>query len=263
MKQIPKGLSMLTGSVDKTLAGGILAVALIGGASMEAYSADIMGGVKSPAVQQVNQKLQISGTVIDETGEPMLGVSVIEVGTKTGIATDLDGNFTLSVPKGAQLQFSYIGYKTQTVTVTGQSPIEVKMEPDNNVLDDVVVVGYGTVKKRDLTGAVSSVKSDVITLTPTANPMAALQGRVAGLDISQTSGQPGAGLNIQLRGNRSITASGKPLFLIDGMPGDYSTINPNDIESIEVLKDASSTAVYGSEGSNGVIIITTKKRTGR
>lgn len=259
MKQIPKGLSMLTESVDKTLAGGILAVALIGGASMEAYSADIMGGVKSPAVQQVNQKLQISGTVIDETGEPMLGVSVIEVGTKTGIATDLDGNFTLSVPKGAQLQFSYIGYKTQTVTVTGQSPIEVKMDPDNNVLDDVVVVGYGTVKKRDLTGAVSSVKSDVITLTPTANPMAALQGRVAGLDISQTSGQPGAGLNIQLRGNRSITASGKPLFLIDGMPGDYSTINPNDIESIEVLKDASSTAVYGSEGSNGVIIITTKK----
>lgn len=189
----------------------------------------------------------------------MLGVSVIEVGTKTGVATDLDGNFTLNVPQGAKLQFSYIGYKTQTITATGQSHIEVKMEPDNNVLDDVVVVGYGTVKKRDLTGAVSSVKSDVITLTPTANPMDALQGRVAGLDISRTSGAPGAGVDIQLRGNRSFNASGNPLFIIDGMPGDYSTINPNDIESIEVLKDASSTAVYGSSGANGVIIITTKK----
>ncbi len=259
MKQVPKGLAMLSCSVDKTLAGGILAVALIGGAPLTAHSTDIMGGVKSPTTQQVSQKQQVSGTVIDETGEAMLGVSVIEVGTKTGVATDLDGNFTLNVPQGAKLQFSYIGYKTQTITATGQSHIEVKMEPDNNVLDDVVVVGYGTVKKRDLTGAVSSVKSDVITLTPTANPMDALQGRVAGLDISRTSGAPGAGVDIQLRGNRSFNASGNPLFIIDGMPGDYSTINPNDIESIEVLKDASSTAVYGSSGANGVIIITTKK----
>ena len=189
----------------------------------------------------------------------MIGVSVLILGTKEGVATDFDGNYSIQAAPGATLQFSYIGYKTQTATVGSQGTINITMEPDNNVLDDVVVVGYGTVKKRDLTGAVSSVKSDIITLTPSANPMAALQGRVAGLDISQTSGQPGAGLNIQLRGNRSITASGTPLFLIDGMPGDYSTINPNDIESIEVLKDASSTAVYGSEGSNGVIIITTKK----
>ncbi|MCM1050439.1 MAG: TonB-dependent receptor [Paenibacillus sp.] len=189
----------------------------------------------------------------------MIGVSVLILGTKEGVATDFDGNYSIQAAPGATLQFSYIGYKTQTATVGSQGTINITMDPDNNVLDDVVVVGYGTVKKRDLTGAVSSVKSDIITLTPSANPMAALQGRVAGLDISQTSGQPGEGLNIQLRGNRSITASGTPLFLIDGMPGDYSTINPNDIESIEVLKDASSTAVYGSEGSNGVIIITTKK----
>ncbi len=189
----------------------------------------------------------------------MIGVSVLQDGSSTGVATDFDGRFSLSVPAGATLHFSYIGYKPQTIKVDGRTTIDVKMVPDDNVLDDVVVIGYGAVKKRDLTGAVSSVKAETITLTPSSNPMSALQGRVSGLDITQTSGQPGAGLNIQLRGNRSITASGNPLFIIDGMPGDYATLNPNDIESIEVLKDASSTAVYGSEGSNGVIIITTKK----
>lgn len=189
----------------------------------------------------------------------MIGVSVIEEGTKTGVATDLDGNFSLNVHPGAVLHFSYIGYKSQSIKVGKTNSIEVTMQPDDNVLDDVVVIGYGTVKKRDLTGAVSSVKAETITLTPTSNPMDALQGRVAGLDISRSDGQPGAGVNIQLRGNRSFSASGNPLFIIDGMPGDYATINPNDIESIEVLKDASSTAVYGSSGANGVIIITTKK----
>ncbi len=190
----------------------------------------------------------------------MIGVSVSQEGTKNGVATDIDGNFSLRVPAGAVIRFSYIGYKATTITANGQRNVRVTLEPENNVLDDVVVIGYGAVKKRDLTGAISSVKAETITLTPTSNPMEALQGRVAGLDITQTSGQPGEGVEIQLRGNRSITASGTPLFIIDGLPGgDYSTINPNDIESIEVLKDASSTAVYGSEGSNGVIIITTKQ----
>lgn len=209
--------------------------------------------------QQVNKNTAISGTVVDETGEPMIGVSVTEVGTKVGVATDIDGNFTLNVARGSEIRFSYIGYKSQSIKAEGQTGLTIKLAPDNNVLDDVVVVGYGTVKKRDLTGAISSVKADVITLTPSSNPMDALQGRVAGLDITQSSGRPGESLSIQLRGNRSITASGDPLFIIDGMPGNYATINPNDIESIEVLKDASSTAIYGSEGSNGVVIITTKK----
>ncbi|MCM1077538.1 MAG: TonB-dependent receptor [Bacteroides sp.] len=249
------GLNLLN---DRKLACAALTLCLMGGTAMTAQAADSRGGQPSEA-QQVAATHRVTGTVLDENGDPMIGVSVVEEGTKTGVATDFDGNFTLNVRPGATLHFSYIGYKSQSIKVGNQNSIQVTMQPDNNVLDDVVVVGYGTVKKRDLTGAISSVKSDVITLTPSSNPMDALQGRVAGLDISQTSGQPGNALNIQLRGNRSITADGTPLFLIDGMPGDYATINPNDIESIEVLKDASSTAVYGSEGSNGVIIITTKK----
>lgn len=261
MKKRPKSLPATHSAqpVDRKLACGLLAAALIGGTAITSYAADSNRGGYSPVSQSVSQKHTVTGTVIDENGDPMIGVSVLQEGSSTGVATDFDGRFSLSVPTGATLHFSYIGYKPQTIKVDGRTTIDVTMVPDDNVLDDVVVVGFGTVKKRDLTGAISSVKSDVITLTPSSNPMSALQGRVSGLDITQTSGQPGAGLNIQLRGNRSITASGTPLFIIDGMPGDYSTINPNDIESIEVLKDASSTAVYGSEGSNGVIIITTKK----
>lgn len=259
MKKNPKTPSSgLSGLGDRKLACAVLALSLLSGAAVSANATENMGGQPADA-QQVQATHRVTGTVLDENGDPMIGVSVLEEGTKAGVATDLDGRFSLNVHSGAVLNFSYIGYKPQSVRVGNQSNIQVTMEPDDNTLDDVVVIGYGTVKKRDLTGAVSSVKSDVITLTPTSNPMAALQGRVSGLDITQTSGQPGAGVNIQLRGNRSITASGTPLFLIDGLPGDYSTINPNDIESIEVLKDASSTAVYGSEGANGVIIITTKQ----
>lgn len=264
MKKRPKSLPATHSAqlVDRKLACGLLVAALIGGTAATSYAADNSRGGYSPAPQAVDAKHTVSGTVIDENGDPMIGVSVMQEGTNNGVATDFDGNYRLTVPAGATLHFSYIGYKPYTVKVGSQTTIDVTMTPDDNVLDDVVVVGFGTVKKRDLTGAISSVKSDVITLTPTSNPMAALQGRVSGLDITQTSGQPGAGLNIQLRGNRSITASGTPLFIVDGMPvseSAMSTINPNDIESIEVLKDASSTAVYGSEGSNGVIIITTKK----
>ena len=197
--------------------------------------------------------------MIDEIGEPLIGVSVQVKGTTTGTVTDFDGKFSLNVPANATLVVSYIGYQTQNIKVGNQRELSITLKPDNKLLDEVVVVGYGTVKKRDLTGAVSSVKSDVIKMTPAVNPMEALQGRVAGLDITKSSGQAGKGVDLQLRGNRSFNASGNPLFIIDGMPGDYATLNPNDIESIEVLKDASSTAVYGSSGSNGVIIITTKK----
>lgn len=210
------------------------------------------------------QTRTVSGTVKDQNGEPLIGVSVqLKGDAKVGTITDVQGKFSLSAPANSSLNFSYIGYLSQTVTV-GQSPMLVTLVEGTKKLDEIVVVGYGTVKKRDLTGAVSSVKSQDITLRPGSNPAESLQGKVAGLDITRTSGEPGAGVTIQLRGTRSITASGDPLFLIDGLPGDYSTLNPNDIESIEVLKDASSTAVYGSAGSNGVIIITTKKaKTGK
>ena len=202
---------------------------------------------------------RVTGTVTDAAGQPVIGANVLIEGTMIGTTTGIDGRYSIEAPADAKLSISYIGYKSQTVAVAGKTAIDVQLAEDAAMLDDVVVIGYGTVKKRDLTGAVASVKSETITMTPTSNPMEALQGRVAGLDITKTSGQAGAGVNMQLRGNRSFTASGTPTFIIDGMPGDYSTLNPNDIESIEVLKDASSTAIYGSSGANGVILITTKQ----
>lgn len=259
MKKTTKTPSLGTSVLnDRKLACAVLALSLMGGSAMTAQASEA-GGEHPLSAQQTSATQHVSGTIVDENGDPMIGVSVLEEGTKAGVATDLDGKFTLNVRSNATLLVSYIGYKTQSIKLNGRTSVSITMQPDDNVLDDVVVIGYGAVKKRDLTGAVSSVKNDVIKLTPTSNPMEALQGRVAGLDITKSSGQAGSGVDMQLRGNRSITASGSPLFIIDGMPGDYATLNPNDIESIEVLKDASSTAVYGSEGSNGVVIITTKK----
>ncbi len=210
-------------------------------------------GVASTNSQVVNQTRTVTGTVIDETGEPLIGVSVLVQGTTNGTITDFDGNYSLNVPANATLTVSYIGYQTQNIKVGNQSVINISLKPDNQLLDEVVVIGYGTMKKRDLTGAITSVKSEDITLNPGANPMEALQGKVAGLDITRSSGAAGEGVSIQLRGNRSFTASGDPTFIIDGMPGNYETLNPNDIESIEVLKDASSAAIYGSSGAKGVI----------
>ena len=248
----------LTGTKGHTLLACSLSAAMLSLAST-AMAEPIIGGGNYPVSQVVNNEQTITGQVVDETGEPMIGVSVLVKGTRNGSATDIDGRYSVRAPKGSTLTFSYVGYTPVNKTVGSSGTIDVRMEPDNAVLDEVVVIGYGSVKKRDLTGAVSSVKAETITLTPTPNPMDALQGRVAGLDISRSSGAPGASVDIQLRGNRSFSASGTPLFIIDGMPGNYETLNPNDIESIEVLKDASSTAIYGSAGANGVIIITTKK----
>lgn len=209
--------------------------------------------------QTVTQTRIIKGIISDENGEPMIGVSILVKGTSIGTITNLNGEYTLEVPAGNKtLEVSYIGYKTQLITLGADSQVNVKLVPDTQTLDEIVVIGYGAVKKRDLTGAVTSIKSEDIAMNPGTNPMEALQGKVAGLDIMKSSGQAGAGVSMQLRGTRSFTASGDPTFIIDGMPGDYSTLNPNDIESIEVLKDASSTAVYGSSGANGVIIVTTK-----
>ena len=160
----------------------------------------------------------------------------------------------MDVPAGKNsLEISYIGYKTQEITIGKNTQLNIKMQPDTQTLDEVVVVGYGTVKKRDLTGAVASVKSEDIVRMPTSNVLEAIQGQVAGLDITRSSGEAGSGVNMTLRGTRSINGDNSPLFIIDGMEGSYDELNPN-----EVLKDASSTAVYGAAGANGVIIITTK-----
>lgn len=157
-----------------------------------------VGGGQPVESQQVATTQRVTGVVLDENGEPMIGVSVLEEGTKVGVATDFDGQFTLNVRPGATLHFSYIGYKPQSVKVDGRSSIEVTMELDSNVLDEVVAIGYGTVKKRDLTGAVASVKNEDITLSPTSNAMDALQGKVAGLDITRASGQAGATPSVQI-----------------------------------------------------------------
>ena len=202
---------------------------------------------------------RVTGTVTDAAGQPVIGANVIVEGTMTGTTTGVDGTFTLDAPSNAKLTISYVGYKDEVVAVAGKTKVTVKMVEDAALLDDVVVVGYGTVKKRDLTGAVSSVKSEEITIAPTNDAMEALQGKVAGMDITKTSGELGSSVNILLRGARSIYGSNSPLFVIDGFIGSYDQVNPSDIESIDVLKDASSTAIYGSAGANGVVIITTKR----
>lgn len=228
--------------------------------SVAPMMAETSADVKNVGSQIVSQVKSVTGTIIDETGEPMIGVSVLVQGTTTGTVTDLDGKFVLEVPANATLVISYIGYKTQNVKVGSQNTFAIKMESDNEVLDEVVVVGYGVVKKRDLTGSVSSVKAGDIQKIASSNAMQAMQAKVPGLDIQQSSGQAGSGININLRGNRSINADNSPLILVDGVEyGSTIDINPSDIESMEVLKDASSTAIYGTKGANGVIIISTKR----
>ncbi len=188
----------------------------------------------------------------------MIGVTVKIKGSKAAAVTDIDGNFAVSGRPGDVIEVSYIGYVTKSVKA-GSAPLNISLEPEVTGLDDVVVIGYGTVKKRDLTGSVTTMKNEDIVAAPTSNVMEALQGKVAGLDITKTSGEVGGDVNILLRGSRSIYGDNSPLFIIDGLPGSYSDLNPNDIESVDVLKDASATAIYGSAGANGVIIITTKR----
>jgi TonB-linked SusC/RagA family outer membrane protein len=204
---------------------------------------------------------EITGKVTDVSGSPIPGVNVIIKGTDTGTITNADGNYTIyNVPADATLVFSFVGMLTEEIEVGSKTEINTTLAEDILSLDEVVVIGYGSIKRKDLTGAVASVKSEDIIKAPTHNAIEAIQGLVPGMDITRQSGAAGSGVDIRIRGNRSLDASNDPLFIIDGMQGgSISDINPNDIESIEVLKDASSTAIYGYQGANGVIIITTKK----
>lgn len=202
----------------------------------------------------------IMGTVQDNLG-PIIGANILVKGTNNGSITDMDGKFRLeNVPDNAVLVISYIGYTTQEISVGGKATIEVTLEEDTESLDEVVVVGYGTVKKRDLTGSVASVNASKITAVPTTTASEALQGRIPGVVVSNSNWSPGSTPSVMIRGKRSITASNDPLYVIDGVPvtGGIGEISPSDIESMEVLKDASATAIYGSRGANGVILITTK-----
>ncbi|MBQ5606239.1 MAG: TonB-dependent receptor [Prevotella sp.] len=208
---------------------------------------------QTAVVQEANQSKKISGQVLDEYGDPMIGVTIRVKGSQLATVTDLDGNFSLSVPGNkAELEISYIGYQTANPTAVAGTPVKVTMQPEQNDLDEVVVIGFGVVKKRDVTGSVASIKSEAIVQAPTSDLSTALQGRISGLDVN--------GDQLRIRGNRSINGNNAPLVIIDGvMGGSMSDLNPDDIESVDVLKDASSTAIYGSQGANGVIIITTKK----
>ncbi len=206
----------------------------------------------------------ITGKVTDTNGAALSGANVVVQGTTTGVQADVNGNFQIFIdnPSAAVLEFSFIGYSKLQIEVGGQSTINAVLQEEYIGLNELVVVGYGTVKKKDLTGAVSSIKSAEITKTATNNALQSMQGKVAGLDITKSSGESGSGINIALRGNRSINASNTPLFLVDGIEyGSTLDLNASDIQSIEVLKDASSTAIYGTRGANGVVIITTKKGT--
>ncbi|KPM30780.1 TonB-dependent Receptor [Croceitalea dokdonensis DOKDO 023] len=218
-----------------------------------------MGSLVASAQQTV------SGTVSDADG-PLPGASVVVKGTTRGVSTDFDGNFSIEAAPEDVLLVTYIGYTQQEITVGSQTQINVILEAGNK-LDEVVVIGYGTQRKSDLTGSVASVSSEEITQIPTSRVDQVLQGRAAGVQVTQSSGAPGAGTAIRVRGGNSITGSNEPLFVIDGIVVgtnfNLNNINPNDIQSLEILKDASSIAIYGSRGANGVVLVTTKSGRGR
>lgn len=205
------------------------------------------------------QNQVVKGTVKDVLGEAVIGANVTEVGTTNGTITDINGDFSLNVSPKGKLRISFIGYQVQTVDVAGRKSLEIVLKEDTETLDEVVVVGYGTAKKRDLTGAITQVKAENLMATAPTNIQEALRGKAAGVMVA------GGGLNdtpmIRIRGNRSISASNEPLFVIDGVPvnGGSDVLNPSDVASIEILKDASATAIYGARGANGVILVTTKK----
>ena len=206
------------------------------------------------------QTITLNGNVKDTTGEPIIGASIVEKGNTTnGTITDLDGNFSLKVPANATVVISYIGMKTQEIAIKGKSKIDVTLSDDAKALDEVVVIGYGTAKRKDITGSVATVNAEALTVVPVASATEALTGKMAGVQITTTEGSPDAEMKIRVRGGGSITGDNTPLFIVDGFPVEsISDIPASDIEDMTVLKDASSTAIYGSRGANGVILVTTK-----
>lgn len=236
--------------------------------------------LKATSPKQSNNDQKIKGTVVDETKQPVIGANIVVEGTTNGTITDLDGNFSLQVPENAELRVSYIGYLDQRVKVGKSTSLHIILKEDTQTLDEVIVVGYGTMKKSDITGSVASVKLDDLKEGASTSVDQMLLGKSAGVNVVQNSGEPGGGFSVNIRGASSINGGVSPLYVIDGVPIDnsrpvsqgsivgfsdnrsprnpMSSINPSDIESLEILKDASATAIYGSRGANGVILITTK-----
>ena len=213
------------------------------------------------------QQIVVSGHVKDAYGEPIIGANAMLVGTTTGTTTDIDGNFSLKATQGATIKVSYIGYKPQEVAAAPS--LVITLEEDAHVLEEALVIGYGVVKKTDATGSVTAIEPDAMNKGLVTNAQDMITGKIAGVNVVSDGGTPGAGATITIRGGSSLSASNAPLIVVDGLTLDnngiqgvanpLSTINPNDIETFTVLKDASATAIYGSRAANGVIIITTKK----
>ena len=214
--------------------------------------------------QSHGKKIKVKGVVKDETGEPVIGATVMEKGSAyNGVITDLDGNYTIEIASDGLLAVSYIGCKDQEIKVNGREVIDVNLADDNKVLDEVVVVGYGVQKKRDVSTAVSSVKAEALANNPASDFRQALAGKMPGVQVTVPSGDPEGSVSIRVRGVSTVNAGSDPLYVVDGVPMErgFANLNTNDIESIEVLKDASAAAIYGSRGSNGVVLVTTKKGT--
>ena len=228
----------------------------------------------------ISAQTTLTGIVLDGSNgdEPLLGVAIQAKGADVGAITDMDGRFSLALPMGVrEVVVSYMGYVTQTVDVQGKSSIQVILREDNMQLDELVVVGYGTMKKRDMTGSLSQLKGDDMRKGGAIDIAHAIQGKIAGVQVQQSDGAPGGGMSILVRGANSFSTSSQPLYIVDGVPFEtggvagngvttseqsanpLASINPHDIESIEVLKDASATAIYGSRGANGVVLITTRR----
>jgi TonB-dependent SusC/RagA subfamily outer membrane receptor len=218
----------------------------------------------SLAVVSYGQQITVSGTVTDAAdGTTLIGVSVIEKGTTNGTTTDIDGNYSITVEQETILVFTYIGYNNVEI-IAMQETMDVALEAKSELLEEIIVIGYGTQKKTDKTGAVSHVTAEELNQGNLTDPIQGLQGKAAGVSITKKGGDPNAGFAVRIRGSSGMDSNTQPLFVIDGVPGaDPTIIAPEDIESYNVLKDAASTAIYGSRGANGVIIITTKKAKSR
>ena len=223
---------------------------------------DACPSVASTSLMHIDQQRQtVSGVITDESGEGLPGASVVEKGTVNGTVTDIDGAYTLEVSDQSTLIISFVGYVTENIEVSDRSVIDIQMTPDLEALDEVVVVGYGSQRKQDLTGSISSIGPDDFGDIPMTETTQAIKGMAAGVAVTQNSGAPGGDFKIRIRGANSILGGNDPLIVLDGVPSNINLadINPNDVESIQILKDASSTAIFGSRGANGVILVQTKR----
>ena len=210
-----------------------------------------------PGMMWAQQVIAISGVVSSEEG-PLAGAVVKEKGTSKATATDIDGHYAMSVHDDAILIVSYVGYKTREIAVSGKSTVDIELTEDANMLDEVVAIGYGVQQKKLVTGATVQVKGDVLAQQNTVSPLSGLQGFTPGVSIVKNNGKPGEGYNVLIRGAGTMHDA-EPLYIIDGQPGDLNALNPSDIESIDILKDAASAAIYGARAANGVILVTTKQ----